>query len=236
MDETDGWPDKICIQCVHQVSRSHAFKSRVEKSDQQLRQYIKGITVIVEEPIEIQPHLHHQLHHRPDIQTHQLTTSDNQVHHVQVQQQSQPTQHHHQHQQHTQRQEIQIRRADLPIAHGNEVVQAQLQPQQMIITNGQLHNAQIINAGQIVTTSQGQQMIQTTGGQNVQSGQNVQLCQLVQTGNGTVQMIQQNGQPAQVVQIQRTSDDRCEIIVQPDSQGETQYYTEDGIFYHYCLN
>lgn len=210
------------------MSRSHAFKSRVEKSDQQLRQYIKGITVIVEEPIEIQPHLHHQLHHRADIQTHQLTTSDNQVHHVQVQQQSQPNQHHH----HAQRQEIQIRRADLPIAHGNEVVQAQLQPQQMIITNGQLHNAQIINAGQIVTTSQGQQMIQTTGAQNVQSGQNVQLCQLVQTGNGTVQMIQQNGQPAQVV-IQRTSDDRCEIIVQPDSQGDAQYYTEDGNIYPY---
>lgn len=43
-------------------------------------------------------------------------------------------------------------------------------------------------------------------------------------------MIQQNGQPAQVVQIQRTSDDRCEIIVQPsDIQADTtQYYTEDG--------
>lgn len=50
-------------------------------------------------------------------------------------------------------------------------------------------------------------------------------------GNGTVQMIQQNGQPAQVVQIQRTSDDRCEIIVQPgDIQTDgttTHYYTED---------
>lgn len=44
-------------------------------------------------------------------------------------------------------------------------------------------------------------------------------------------MIQQNGQPAQVVQIQRTSDERCEIIVQPsDIQTDTttQYYTEDG--------
>lgn len=51
-------------------------------------------------------------------------------------------------------------------------------------------------------------------------------------GNGTVQMIQQNGQPAQVVQIQRTSDDRCEIIVQPtEIQSDTtttHYYTEDG--------
>lgn len=100
----------------------------------------------------------------------------------------------------------------------------------MIITNGQLHNAQIINAGQIVSTPQGQQMIQANT-QNVQAGQNVQLCQLVQTGNGTVQMIQQNGQPAQVLQIQRTSDDRCEIIVQqPEVHGETQYYTEDGKF------
>lgn len=44
-------------------------------------------------------------------------------------------------------------------------------------------------------------------------------------------MIQQNGQPAQVVQIQRTSDDRCEIIVQPteiQTDTTTHYYTEDG--------
>lgn len=48
-----------------------------------------------------------------------------------------------------------------------------------------------------------------------------------------MQMIQQNGQPAQVVQIQRTSDDRCEIIVQPteiqDTTTTTHYYTEDGM-------
>lgn len=46
-------------------------------------------------------------------------------------------------------------------------------------------------------------------------------------------MIQQNGQPAQVVQIQRTSDDRCEIIVQPteiQADTTTHYYTEDGRF------
>lgn len=44
-------------------------------------------------------------------------------------------------------------------------------------------------------------------------------------------MIQQNGQPAQVVQIQRTSDDRCEIIVQPTEMQDTttHYYTEDGM-------
>lgn len=100
-----------------------------------------------------------------------------------------------------------------------------------MIINGQLHNAQIINAGQIVTTPQGQSMIQTTVPQNSQTHQtqNVQLCQLVQTGNGTVQMIQQNGQPAQIVQIQR-SDDRCEIIVQPqDIQSDAQYYTEEDL-------
>lgn len=79
MDETDGWPDKICIQCVHQVSRCHAFKSRVEKSDQQLRQYIKGITVIVEEPIT-QIELPQQIH-RNEIQ---LNRNDNSHHHVQV--------------------------------------------------------------------------------------------------------------------------------------------------------
>lgn len=65
MDITeDGWPDKICIQCVHQVSRCHAFKKRVENSDKELRQYIKGITVIVEEPItqmEIHPAQQHQV-------------------------------------------------------------------------------------------------------------------------------------------------------------------------------
>lgn len=79
VDETDGWPDKICIQCVHQVSRCHAFKSRVEKSDQQLRQYIKGITVIVEEPIT-QIELPQQIH-RNEIQ---LSRNDNAHHHVQV--------------------------------------------------------------------------------------------------------------------------------------------------------
>lgn len=64
LDDTDGWPDKICIQCVHQVSRCHAFKKRVENSDKELRQYIKGITVIVEEPItqmEIHPAQQHQV-------------------------------------------------------------------------------------------------------------------------------------------------------------------------------
>lgn len=39
---------KICIQCIHQISRCHAFKTKVEKADSQLRQYIKGLTVVVE--------------------------------------------------------------------------------------------------------------------------------------------------------------------------------------------
>lgn len=49
-------------------------------------------------------------------------------------------------------------------------------------------------------------------------------------------MIQQNGQPAQVVQIQRTSDDRCEIIVQPtEIQGETHYITDKSeLSSHLC--
>lgn len=50
------------------------------------------------------------------------------------------------------------------------------QPQQMIITNGQLHNAQIINAaGQIVATAPIQQTLATA---QLQTGQ---ICQLVQT-------------------------------------------------------
>lgn len=106
-----------------------------------------------------------------------------------------------------------------------QVQQVQHVPQQMIITNGQIHNAQIINAaGQIVATTPIQPHI--TGAQ-IQAGQ---ICQLVQTGNGTVQMIQQNGQPAQVVQIQRTSDDRCEIIMPSELQTETHYITDKSKF------
>lgn len=195
IDNTDGWPDKICIQCVHQVSRCHAFKLRVEKSDQQLRQYIKGITVIVEEPlpkevaitqIELPPEMKHL--HRSEIMA------------------AQNDHHHHHHHQHMQRQEIQIQKSD-----GTT--------QQMIISNGQLHNttAQLIN-GQILTTSHGQPILQ--------AGQIIHQGQLVQTGNN-VQLIQANGQAAQVVQIQRTGDgDRCEIIVQPDLTGEAQYFED----------
>lgn len=54
------------------------------------------------------------------------------------------------------------------------------QPQQMIITNGQLHNAQIINAaGQILATTPIQSHLTTA---QLQTGQ---ICQLVQTGQST---------------------------------------------------
>ncbi|KAH8316218.1 hypothetical protein KR067_002465 [Drosophila pandora] len=45
IEPTEGWPDKICVQCVHAVSRNHAFKTLVERSDKELREYIKGLTV-----------------------------------------------------------------------------------------------------------------------------------------------------------------------------------------------
>lgn len=53
VEKTDGWPDKICMQCVQQVCRFHGFKQRLEKLDQQLRDYIKGLTVVVEEQVAV---------------------------------------------------------------------------------------------------------------------------------------------------------------------------------------
>uniref|UniRef100_A0A034VY30 basic-leucine zipper transcription factor A n=1 Tax=Bactrocera dorsalis TaxID=27457 RepID=A0A034VY30_BACDO len=47
IENTEGWPDKICVQCVHAVSRCHAFKKQVERSDKELREYIKSLTVRV---------------------------------------------------------------------------------------------------------------------------------------------------------------------------------------------
>lgn len=47
VEPTEGWPDKICVQCVHQVSRCHAFKGLVERNDKELREYIKSLTVRV---------------------------------------------------------------------------------------------------------------------------------------------------------------------------------------------
>lgn len=170
MENTDGWPDKICIQCVHQVSRCHAFKKRIETSDKELRQYIKGITVVVEEPLT-------QMEIHAAQQQHQVIKTD-------------PT---------GQRQEIHLTRHNLQndlhnhVQHANTVTIQQQQhtqqpttqqlvatttthqPQQMIITNGQLHNAQIINAaGQIVATAPIQSALATAQIQG-------QICQLVQT-------------------------------------------------------
>lgn len=51
VEKTDGWPDKVCMQCVQQISRFHGFKKKVELLDHQLREYIKGLTVIVEEQV-----------------------------------------------------------------------------------------------------------------------------------------------------------------------------------------
>lgn len=65
----DGWPNLICAQCVHQVSRSHTFKKRIEKSDEQLRQYIKSLTIVVEEPMKSAPQPHVQIQRQePTIQ------------------------------------------------------------------------------------------------------------------------------------------------------------------------
>lgn len=72
------------------------------------------------------------------------------------------------------------------------------------------NTAQLIN-GQIVTTANGQQLIQTANGGLLQA-------QFVQGPNNTVQMITQNGNPAQI--------HRCEIIVQPSDLSDTNFYEE----------
>lgn len=151
---------------MHQVSRCHAFKKRVETSDKELRQYIKGITVIVEEPLaqmEIHPAQTHQVikdtgtRQEIHITRHDLQNElHNHVQHASVTIQQPQT--------HTQQPATQ-----------QIVTTATHQPQQMIITNGQLHNAQIINAaGQIVATAPLQSALATAQIQG-------QICQLVQT-------------------------------------------------------
>lgn len=168
LENTDGWPDKICIQCVHQVSRCHAFKKRIETSDKELRQYIKGITVVVEEPLsQMEIHSTQQQHQvikdtgtRQEIHItrHNLQNDiHNHVQHANVTIQQQQT--------HTQQ----------PTTQQLVATTTTHQPQQMIITNGQLHNAQIINAaGQIVATAPIQSALATAQLQG-------QICQLVQT-------------------------------------------------------
>ncbi|KAH8401013.1 hypothetical protein KR009_002427 [Drosophila setifemur] len=63
VEPTEGWPNKICVQCVHAVSRNHAFKTLVERSDKELREYIKGLTVrlvMEEQQQQQQQHLQQQ--------------------------------------------------------------------------------------------------------------------------------------------------------------------------------
>lgn len=142
---------------MHQVSRCHAFKKRVENSDKELRQYIKGITVIVEEPIT-QMEIH-------AAQQHQVLKNDGQqrqeIHITRHDLQNDISHNHHQHHHH------QVQNVTIPQQHqqstGQQIVTTSThQPQQMIITNGQLHNAQIINAaGQIVATTPIQQTLTT---------------------------------------------------------------------------
>ncbi|EDS41371.1 conserved hypothetical protein [Culex quinquefasciatus] len=195
IEQLDGWPDKICIQCIHQVSRCHAFKTRVEKSDTTLRQYIKGITVVVED------------HHAPSHHEMQRTATI-------AQQQPQPPKI----QQIQPIQEIHIQRADIP-------TMAEQTAPTMILTNAQLLNAgaQIINAGHLLTTAAGQQIIQAPQYHAAQIGQ------FIQGLPNTIQMIAHGApHPTQILQIQRTADDRCEIVVQPEMQ-EQQYYDENNV-------
>uniref|UniRef100_A0A182PXJ5 Protein krueppel n=1 Tax=Anopheles epiroticus TaxID=199890 RepID=A0A182PXJ5_9DIPT len=187
LEQMDGWPDKICVQCIHQVSRCHAFKIRVERYDQALRQYIKGITVTDETESKelIQKEIECVSLSPPKIQHMAPAMIAPQLH------------------------ELHIQRADMQAMQ----TEAPLAAPAMILTSAQLINAgaQILNTGHIITTATGQQIIQTTP-----QFQAASIGQFIQGPNNTVQMITQNGHPAHVLQIQRTADDRCEIIVQPE--------------------
>ena len=45
----DGLPAQLCLQCVHQISRCHAFKELVERNDVTLREQAK---VMAEETLK----------------------------------------------------------------------------------------------------------------------------------------------------------------------------------------
>ncbi|XP_065087253.1 chorion transcription factor Cf2 isoform X2 [Ochlerotatus camptorhynchus] len=194
IEQLDGWPDKICIQCIHQVSRCHAFKTRVEKSDTALRQYIKGITIVTEE--QMPKELTLDVQRPPSIASQKI-------------QQIQPA---------PQIQEIHIQRADIPTIAENPTPT-------MILTNAQLLNtgAHIINAGHLLTTATGQQIIHAPQYHAAQIGQ------FIQGPNNTIQMITHGAPHPQILQIQRTADDRCEIIVQPEMTEQQQYYDENNV-------
>lgn len=193
IEQLDGWPDKICIQCIHQVSRCHAFKTRVEKSDSALRQYIKGITVVTEEQLPKEHAI--EVQRPPRIVPQKI-------------QQLQPP---------PQIQEIHIQRADIPTIPET--------PTPLILANAQLLNTgpHIINAGHLLTTATGQQIIQAPQYHAAQIGQ------FIQGPNNTIQMITHGAPHPQILQIQRTPDDRCEIIVQPEMTEQQQYYDENNI-------
>lgn len=40
----DGWPDKVCLDCVRDVSYCHEFKKCIEKSEQELRQLMDQLS------------------------------------------------------------------------------------------------------------------------------------------------------------------------------------------------
>ncbi|XP_055906573.1 zinc finger protein 236 isoform X1 [Eupeodes corollae] len=194
IENTDGWPDKICVQCVHSVSRCHAFKTLVERSDRELREYIKGLTVIFEEPVV-------------EIKTQPASPAPPIL---------QPRK---QQQQQTQKESTKTATSTNISNQGQTIQQRQVQtaalPQQIVLSNGQ-----VISTAQIVAHP-GTQMAQilNTG----------PFGQLIQTGN-TVQMIQQNGQPAQVVQFQQADSDdvdgQCEIIVRDEMSEDAEYFED----------
>ncbi|GLV46532.1 uncharacterized protein CBL_20857 [Carabus blaptoides fortunei] len=41
IEENDGLPSQICIQCLQQVNRSFTFKKLCEKSDAALREFLQ---------------------------------------------------------------------------------------------------------------------------------------------------------------------------------------------------
>ncbi|XP_055386117.1 zinc finger protein 813 [Condylostylus longicornis] len=232
IENTDGWPDKICIQCVHQVSRCHAFKMRVEKSDEELRNYIKSLTVIMEDVEE---------EHLTDInrQTNISNATSLKQQHV-IQQSIEQTLT----TQSTQREIQQITSTTspsvLPIT-----LSAQSSPSSRSIDipnnvrtidiGNTIRNVELSNVTRTVdlsTTSlrnmdvdplQSQQVVISNG--NIHNAQIIgQIC-----GQPITQIVLQNGQPAQLLQIQRTSDDRCEIIVQQSSLQDEEQYFEDVV-------
>lgn len=75
---------QVCLQCIHQISRFHAFKTRVEKLDSHLHEYIKGLTVILEEPTITQIELPREITttklNRPDTIQHLPTVFNLNIH------------------------------------------------------------------------------------------------------------------------------------------------------------